>query len=40
MWSSLDELRDRWRATATFAPDEPLFVDLGYTAWRRALERA
>jgi glycerol kinase len=40
MWTSLDELRDRWRATATFAPDEPLFVDLGYSSWRRALERA
>jgi glycerol kinase len=40
MWHSLDELRDRWRATASFAPDEPLFVDLGYSAWRRALERS
>lgn len=40
MWTSLDELKDRWRATATFAPDEPLFIDLGYSAWRRALERA
>jgi glycerol kinase len=40
MWSSLDELKDRWRATANFAPEEPLFVDLGYSSWRRALERA
>ncbi len=40
MWTSLDELNDRWRATATFVPDEPLLVDLGYAAWRRALERA
>jgi glycerol kinase len=39
-WSSLDDLKDRWRATASFAPDEPLFVDLGYSSWRRALERA
>jgi glycerol kinase len=40
MWRSLDELKDRWRATASFSPDEPLFVDLGYSSWRRALERA
>jgi glycerol kinase len=40
MWTSLDELGERWRPTATFAPEEPLFVDLGYSSWRRALERA
>jgi glycerol kinase len=40
IWTSLDELKERWRATATFVPDEPLFVDLGYSSWRRALERA
>jgi glycerol kinase len=40
MWTSLDELRERWRPTATFAPEEPLFIDLGYSSWRRALERA
>jgi glycerol kinase len=39
-WSSLDELEDRWRGAAPFAPDDPLFVDLGYSSWRRALERA
>ena len=39
-WRSLEELKDRWHATARFAPDEPLFVDLGYASWRRALERA
>jgi glycerol kinase len=39
-WRSLEELKDRWRATASFAPDDPLFVDLGYASWRRALERA
>jgi glycerol kinase len=40
VWRSLDELKDRWRATARFAPEVPLFVDAGYSAWRRALERA
>jgi glycerol kinase len=40
MWRSLDELTDHWRPTATFAPEEPLFVDAGYSSWRRALERA
>ena len=39
-WRSLEELTERWRATATFAPEDPLFVDLGYASWRRALERA
>jgi glycerol kinase len=39
-WSSLGELEDRWRGAASFAPDDPLFVDLGYSSWRRALERA
>ena len=40
VWHSLDELSDLWRASAHFSPDEPLFVDLGYSSWRRALERA
>jgi glycerol kinase len=40
LWHSLDDLKDRWRATASFAPDEPLFVDAGYSSWRHALERA
>jgi glycerol kinase len=40
LWASLDELKDRWRATARFSPDEPLFVDAGYSSWRRALDRA
>ncbi len=39
-WSSLDELAALWRGTTTFQPQEPLFVDAGYEAWRRALERA
>jgi glycerol kinase len=40
VWRSLDELKVRWRATARFAPEAPLFVDAGYSSWRRALERA
>jgi glycerol kinase len=40
LWRSLEELTDRWHATASFAPGEALFVDVGYSTWRRALERA
>jgi len=40
MWRSLEDLKDRWRESASFAPEEPLIVDLGYSSWRRALERA
>jgi glycerol kinase len=40
VWHSLDDLSNLWRASAHFSPDEPLFVDLGYKSWRRALERA
>ncbi|MGH3733950.1 MAG: FGGY family carbohydrate kinase [Acidimicrobiales bacterium] len=39
VWHSLEELNDLWRAGARFAPDDPLFVDAGYTSWRRAVER-
>lgn len=39
-WRSLEELKGCWRATASFAPDEPLLVDIGYSSWSRALERA
>jgi glycerol kinase len=38
-WASLEELSDRWRAAATFAPEDPAVVDVGYAAWTRALER-
>jgi len=40
VWSSLDEISHRWRATARFRPDDPVVVDPGYAAWRRAVERA
>jgi glycerol kinase len=40
LWSSLDELSERWRGVARFQPKDPVFVDAGYEAWRRALERA
>jgi glycerol kinase len=40
MWTSLGELTECWRATASFSPEEPLFIDAGYSSWRRALERA
>jgi glycerol kinase len=40
MWASLEGLTECWRATASFQPEEPLFVDAGYFSWRRALERA
>ena len=40
LWSSLDELNDLWTFDKRFEPEDPLFVDLGYGAWRRALEHA
>jgi len=40
VWSSLDELITLWTFDRKFEPADPLFVDLGYAAWRRALERA
>ena len=40
LWSSLDELNDLWTYDRRFEPQDPLFVDLGYAAWRRALEHA
>ena len=39
-WSSLEDLAARWRGNARFLPGDPLFVDAGYSAWLRALERA
>jgi glycerol kinase len=40
LWSSLDELSERWRSVARFQPEDPLVVDAGYESWRRAVERA
>lgn len=40
LWSSLDQLSELWTFDQRFEPEDPLFVDLGYAAWRRALEHA
>ena len=40
LWSSLDELAALWQFDQRFEPDDPLFVDLGYQAWLRALANA
>ena len=38
-FASLEKLSELWTASARFEPGEPLFVDAGYAAWTRALER-
>ncbi len=40
LWQSLEELNDLWTFDRRFEPEDPLFVDVGYAAWRRALEHA
>jgi glycerol kinase len=40
LWSSLDQLAELWTFDRRFEPEDPLFVDVGYAQWRRALERA
>ena len=40
LWSSLDQLNELWTYDRRFEPEDPLFVDLGYAQWRRALEHA
>jgi glycerol kinase len=40
LWTSLDQLEELWTSDRRFDPEDPLFVDLGYAQWRRALERA
>jgi glycerol kinase len=40
LWSSLSELSQLWTFESRFAPEDPLFADLGYAAWRRAAEHA
>lgn len=39
-FASLEKLSELWTASARFEPGEPLFVDAGYAAWTRALERS
>jgi len=38
--SHSDELNELLDPRPRFEPEDPLFVDLGYAAWRRALEHA
>jgi glycerol kinase len=40
LWGSLDELAELWTYDHRFEPEDPLFADLGYAHWRRALEHA
>ena len=40
LWGSLDELSGLWECDRRFEPDEPTFADLGYAAWRTAVERS
>jgi len=40
LWRSLDELKELWSFDRRFEPEDPLVVDLGYAAWRRALDHA
>jgi glycerol kinase len=40
LWRSLEELSELWTFDRRFEAEDPLFVDLGYAAWRRALEHA
>src|SRR5665213_486027 len=40
LWSSLEELSERWHGVARFHPEDPTIVDAGYASWGRALERA
>ncbi|HEY5439549.1 MAG TPA: glycerol kinase GlpK [Acidimicrobiales bacterium] len=40
VWSSLDELAERWTFDRRFEPEDPMWVDLGYGAWTRAVERS
>jgi len=40
VWHSLDEIGALWHYDHRFEPDDPVFVDAGYLAWSRAVERA
>jgi hypothetical protein len=40
MWQSTQELAELWTSEKPFRPADPLFVDLGYAAWRRAVQNA
>jgi len=40
VWNSLEEIEGLFEHDRRFEPEDPLFVDLGYQAWRRAVELA
>ena len=40
LFGSLEDLGRLWEFDRRFEPEEPLFVDAGYAAWCRAVERA
>jgi glycerol kinase len=40
LWSSLDEVAERWSYAKRFSPEDPGLVDAGYQAWRHAVARA
>jgi len=40
VWNSLEEIEGLFEHDRRFEPEDPLFVDLGYRAWRRAVELA
>jgi glycerol kinase len=39
LWNSLDDLTELWELQQIFTPEDPRFVDVGYDAWRLAIER-
>jgi glycerol kinase len=39
-WASLEELAELWEFDQRFEPDDPLFADLGYAQWLRAVAHA
>lgn len=40
VWESLEEIASLWEYDRRFEPTDPLFEDLGYRSWSRAVERA
>jgi glycerol kinase len=40
LWTSLEQLNELWTYDHRFEPEDPLFADLGYAQWRRALVHA
>ena len=40
LWGSLEEIAELWRDDRRVEPGDPTVVDVGYAAWRRAVERS